>query len=381
MKKYLSLLLAVVLVFSLVACSNNGGSETNSETMVETNGETPQETMVETDAETPQETVAEADAKATAGDIAKIALGTSVSLSGKDLAEGQGRAQTDVAVAALALDAEGKIVKAHIDVAQNIFAVNDDGTFAVEPNKAEFKTKHQLKEEYGMKGVSEKNGIGKEWFEQAKAFEDYIVGKTPEEVAAIPTEKKDDHHLNVPTDADLLASVTIDIGEFQRAVADAAQNTKDAAGATQIGLAIESSLGHSTAAAADDKGAIVQFESAIAVTALDADGKVVASLLDNAQNTVAFDKEGKLAADQATEGTTKKHLKEEYGMKKASPIGKEWYEQAEGLEAWLVGKTANDITGMKLESGKATDEDLLATTTITISAYQKAVSESFNNVK
>lgn len=378
MKKYLSLLLALVLVFSLVACSNNGGSETNPETMVETDTETPEETMVETDAETPEETMVETEDEMMGGDIAKIALGTSVSLSGTDLADGKGNAQTDVTIAALALDADGKIVKAHIDVAQNKFAVNDDGTFAVEPSEAEFKTKHELKEDYNMKGAS---GIGKEWYEQATAFEEYIVGKTPEEVAAIPTEKKDDHHLNVPTDADLLASVTMDIGAFQKAVADAAQNTKDAPGATQLGLAVASSLGHSTKAAADDKGAAVQFESAIAVTAIDADGKIVASLLDNAQNSVAFDTEGKLAADQATEGTTKKHLKEEYGMKDASPIGKEWYEQAEGLEAWLVGKTASDITGMELDSGKATDEDLLATTTITISAYQKAVSESFNNVK
>ena len=372
MKKILSLLLALVLVFSLVACSNN-----EKETSTETSTETSAETSVETSEETSEET----NAEVTSGEISKIALGTSVSLKGTDLAEGKGSAQSDVTIAALALDAEGKIVKAHIDVAQNKFAVNDDGTFAVEPSAAEFKTKHELKEDYNMKGVSEKNGIGKEWYEQAAAFEEYIVGKTPEEVVAIPTEKKDDHHLNVPTDADLLASVTIDIGAFQKAVADAAENTKDAAGATQLGFAVKSSLGHRTAAAAEDKGASVQFETAIAVTGLDAEGKVVASLLDNAQNTVAFDKEGKVVSDQAAEGTTKKHLKEAYGMKDASPIKKEWYEQIEGLEAWLVGKTADEVSGMELEEGKPKDADLLSTTTITIDAYQKAVSEAFNNVK
>ena len=366
MKKLLSLLLALVLVFSLVACSNDSNKETTKETKVETSGET--------NIETPKETTGEAKV----GEIAKIALGTSVSLSGKDLAEGKGSAQTNVAIAALALDAEGKIVKAHIDVAQNKFAVNDDGTFAVEPSEAQFKTKHELKEEYDMKKASP---IKKEWYEQAKAFEEYIVGKTPAEVVAIPTEKKDDHHLNVPTDADLLASVTIDIGAFQKAVADAAENTKDAAGATQLGFAVKSSLGHRTAAAAEDKGASVQFETAIAVTGLDAEGKVVASLLDNAQNKVAFDNAGKVVSDQAAEGTTKKHLKEAYGMKETSPIKKEWYEQIEGLEAWLVGKTADEVSGMELEEGKTKDADLLSTTTITIDTYQKAVSESFNNVK
>ena len=220
MKKLLSLLLALVLVFSLVACSNNGGNETNQETMVETAAESMMETTVETEAETM------AEAEMMEGDIAKIALGTSVSLSGKELAEGKGLAQSDTTIAALALDAEGKIVKAHIDVAQNKFAVNDDGTFAVEPSEAQFKTKYELKDDYNMKSVSEANGIGKEWYEQATAFEEYIVGKTPEEVLAIPTAQKDDHHLNVPTDADLLASVTIDIGAFQKAVAGTVNRVK-----------------------------------------------------------------------------------------------------------------------------------------------------------
>lgn len=371
MKKTLSILLALVLVFSLVACSNN------EETTTESVEETTEETVVEETAgeETESE---ETEAEAVEAEIEKIALGSSVKLSGKDLVEGAGSAQTDVTVAALALDADGKIVKAHIDVAQNKFAVNDDGTFAVEPAEAEFKTKTALEGEYGMAGASQ---IKKEWFEQANAFEDYIVGKTPEEVTAIPTDKKDDHHLNVPTDADLLASVTIDIGEFQKAVADAAENTKDAKGATQLGLSMASQLGHSTKAAADDKGAVVQFETSIAVTGIDADGKIVATLLDNAQNSVSFNTDGTVAADQPAEGTTKKHLLEDYNMKGSSAIGKEWYEQVEGMEAFVAGKTKEDISGMTLEEGKATDADLLATTTITISELQEVLAQSFDNVK
>ena len=76
-----------------------------------------------------------------------------------------------------------------------------------------------------------------------------------------------------------------------------------------------------------------------------------------------------------------KAKKDAYNMRLKSAIRKEWYEQIEGLEAWLVGKTVNEVSGMELESGKSKDQDLLATTTIAISAYQKAVSESFNNVK
>ena len=169
MKRLLSLLLALVLVFSLVACSDKG-TETKGETKTETAGETGKETAKEAE---------------TSAAIEKIALGTSVSLgSSKD-----STAQQDVTIAALALDAEGKIVKAHIDVAQSKFKVKEDGTFEVAPESAEFKTKHELKDDYGMKKAS---GIEKEWFEQAKGFEDYIIGKTIDEVVAIETKPSED---------------------------------------------------------------------------------------------------------------------------------------------------------------------------------------------
>lgn len=41
-------------------------------------------------------------------------------------------------------------------------------------------------------------------------------------------------------------------------------------------------------------------------------------------------------AAYAEANQTKKSLKEDYGMKAASPIGKEWYEQVAALEAFIV---------------------------------------------
>ena len=55
------------------------------------------------------------------------------------------------------------------------------------------RTKGQKKDEYGMKIAS---SIGKEWYEQVAAFNEYVIGKTPEEV------KKG-------ADADLKSSVTM----------------------------------------------------------------------------------------------------------------------------------------------------------------------------
>ena len=222
--------------------------------------------------------------------------------------------------------------------------------------------------------------IGKEWFEQAEGFEQFIIGKTADEVAGIATEAKNDHP-SVPADPDLLASTTMDIGAFQKAVVDAWENSKDAAGATQLGYGAITSLGHSTAEADGENGAKVQFETAIAVTGLDADGNIVATLIDNAQNTVAFNADGTVSAEQSAEGTTKKHLGEEYNMRKASPIGKEWFEQVEGFEAWAVGKNKDAISGLAVEEGKPTDADLLSTTTITITGLQNTLAKSFDDVQ
>ena len=77
-----------------------------------------------------------------------------------------------------------------------------------------FQSKQELKEGYNMKGASP---IGKEWFEQAGAFEAYAVGKTAAELAALPA----GGHTTEPA-ADLAATCTMDIAAFTDAISRAA---------------------------------------------------------------------------------------------------------------------------------------------------------------
>lgn len=70
------------------------------------------------------------------------------------------------------------------------------------------------------------------------------------------------------------------------------------------------------------------------------------------------------------EQTTKKTLKDDYNMKSASSIGKEWYEQIEFLENYLKENGADNIT--LDDSGKATNEDVLTGCTIGIEQYIEA---------
>ena len=73
---------------------------------------------------------------------------------------------------------------------------------------------------------------------------------------------------------------------------------------------------------------------------------------------------------------TKGEKKDEYGMKKASAIGKEWFEQNQAFDEWTVGKTSNEISGMKVttnEGGKTVtaDKDLMTGCTMGVDSLQK----------
>lgn len=88
------------------------------------------------------------------------------------------------------------------------------------------------------------------------------------------------------------------------------------------------------------------------------------------------DPENEKTAAYAEANQTKKSLKEEYGMKVASPIGKEWYEQINALEAYIV---ENDgVSTIELnDSGKI---DNVAGATISgqniIDLYNEAVANA-----
>ncbi|MBO5070948.1 MAG: hypothetical protein J6C37_11395, partial [Roseburia sp.] len=62
--------------------------------------------------------------------------------------------------------------------------------------------------------------IGKEWNEQAAAYAAYAVGKTLDEVNGTAVTE------GVPSDADLAASVTIHIGDFNTVLTKAVNSAK-----------------------------------------------------------------------------------------------------------------------------------------------------------
>lgn len=128
---------------------------------------------------------------------------------------------------------------------------------------------------------------------------------------------------------------------------------------------------------AGEADGLAQVDAVIAAVTIDSEGKILAVNIDTVQARVAFTKDGKLATDPATLVKTKTELGDEYGMKKASSLNKEWYEQIEALEKWLVGKKLADVEGMKLTEGKP--DDLKTSVTITVTDYLEAVKKAIAN--
>ena len=108
---------------------------------------------------------------------------------------------------------DGVITSCYIDSLQAGATINTDGTAAA----GNTKTKNELGFDYNMELYTGGAAVG-EWFEQAASFCAYVTGKTPAEVANIAIDES-----TVPTEVDLVTSVTIKIGGFQDLIAKAAQ--------------------------------------------------------------------------------------------------------------------------------------------------------------
>ena len=246
-----------------------------------------------------------------------------------------------------------------------------------------------------MKGHSADIGIGKEWYEQMAAFEEWMIGKTADEIVNLPVKERDENYKHVPDVPELTSSVTITVESYIAAVEEAWENAVDVEGGETVGLGVLAKFnkGNTTGLTEKDGEEVLpatQADVYMSATAFDADGKVVGTIIDTAQVKVAFDAEGKITSDMDAELKTKHELKEDYNMKGHSAdigIGKEWYEQMEAFQEWMVGKTVEEIVNLPVkerdESHKHVPDvpELTSSVTITVEGYLAVVEEAAANAR
>ena len=279
MKKALVSLLVVCSIFCLVACSKKADTTSTTAT---TN------TTTATKASTPAAEV-KTEAPATKqAQTYKFGMGIVFD-------DGQTKDTTaayDAIVAVVVTDANGKIVACQIDDAQNKMSTTD-----VDPDK-KFLSKYELQYDYNMVKYSEATN---EWFQQVDAFEKYVVGKTADEVAAMPTRVRgaDEPHPGyvVTADETLFASCSIQITEFVEAVVKACNDAKGKTFSTAddftVGVAINSTAADSSVATEDKDGSIKMYAE-FAGAVVGKDGKILAALTDAIQPQFTVDVDGEI---------------------------------------------------------------------------------------
>jgi hypothetical protein len=240
--------------------------------------------------------------------------------------------------------------------------------------KTEFKSKQELGEAYGMKKAS---AIGKEWNEQADAFAQYVIGKTVEEVKGIAVNDE-----GKVTDKELSSSVTVRVGDFIKVVEKAVTNAQDigAKASDKLGMGNVTSIAKSKDAG--EKDGLAQAYSNYTAVTFDEAGSITSCIIDASQSNVNFSTAGKVTSDLKATLKTKNELGAEYGMAKASKIGKEWNEQAAAFAKYVTGKTLDQVKGIAInEEGAPTESELAASVTVHITDFIKIIEKASVNAK
>jgi hypothetical protein len=125
---------------------------------------------------------------------------------------------------------------------------------------------------------------------------------------------------------------------------------------------------------ASEVGKDIAFKAVFAAVVTDMDGKIVKCIVDEADASPDMND---FSESIGKEFPTKNALGENYGMASASPIGKEWSEQAKAFADYCVGKTVKELEESLGADGKIAD--LQASCTIYSADLVRCVKQACEN--
>ncbi len=261
------------------------------------------------------------------------------------------RSTVKVTAAAVVLDEEGIIRRCAVD--ELAFDVTPSGS------PADLSTKMERGDRY-IPTESETGGVSvnTSWEQQAKLFCTYVVGKKAGEVSGIAAT---DGKTTAIEGCDIIVT---DLIRAVRAAADAATSQKIGEGDT-LKLAMT--------ATRDAAASSPEFEVELAAVTMDGDA-VTGCAVDTLP--ISLPTEEGVFTYVSGEMLTKAQQGDAYGMKKASPIEREWYEQAEAFATYAVGKTAAGLDGIKLNGEGKTDA--VAGCTIALTSMRQNLLRAIN---
>ena len=280
-----------------------------------------------------------------------------------------GIASFDVTIVAVSVDKNGMIVNCIIDGISAKVEFDGSGVITTDLTKG-VQTKNELGENYGMVAWG---GAKAEWNQQAKAFADFVIGKTADEVKGIAVTET-----TKPADGtDLASSVTIAVGGFMKAVEQAVETAENrgAQAGDELVLAVMPKLADSKSVG--EKDGVAQLDADI--TVLTRKGGIITSCyIDSLQAKVNFNASGVITTDLKKPVQTKNELGENYGMVAWGNAKAEWNQQAKAFADFVTGKTADDVKGIAVtETTKPADgTDLASSVTIAIGGFMALIAKA-----
>ncbi len=150
-----------------------------------------------------------------------------------------------------------------------------------------------------------------------------------------------------------------------------------AEGALKTGLAVVTGIAKSENAKHAD------YDVTLAAVLVDEGGVIRDCILDGIATKITFDATGTVTGDLAAAPQTKNELGTSYGMMQYGGAKYEWYQQAQALADFAVGKTVDQLkNGAIDETGKApAGSDLASSATIYLGGYVSAIEKAVSNAQ
>jgi hypothetical protein len=151
------------------------------------------------------------------------------------------------------------------------------------------------------------------------------------------------------------------------------------------GLGMVTSI-DSLADATVDKAGAAQVNTTVCSVELDGNNVILAVTWDVQQTKIQFSLDGK-PVEVPAEFKTTLEKGDAYGMKAASAIGKEWFEQIAAFQAYAIGKTVDEVLALKTTQRDAAHTavpavpDLTASVTVTVGDYLASLQKAAANAK
>ena len=192
------------------------------------------------------------------------------------------------------------------------------------------------KEKYDDYGIRAVSGLGKEWWEEVAFFETWAESN---DVSALELDENG-HAL----DADVISGATINLANYVEAVQNAEAGVVEAEGfSVKTGFSFSEQWGATIA------------------NVIYKDDAIFKILLD----TVRPDG-----------GLSSKEKFDDYGIKRVSGLGKEWWEEVSFFETWAEG---NDLSTLELdENGHAVNADVISGATINLGNHTEAILDALS---